>query len=520
MKNNIKLILLTLFLGCKSFGQVTTSITSVYVNSQTTYASCSLIDFGSVSNNSLTFYFKLTKPSSQALGDSNLKILLKNNSFSYGSERANIIVQSGSWSNGDTEFIGTIACNISESEIQVTGSSVLIEFTTDTGVKTSSCEYPLTKTPPPSFTFSPTSLSLPCGDTSSRTFTVTPANIPSGATVTYQWSYSGWSQISSTSTSKTLQPSSGTSLPSTVSVTPYVNGVAQPTRTCTVTRAAFSSSATVSGSSALCSSAIYSVTGLQAGQSVTNWNLAYSNSATLSPSTGNTTTVTKTGTGQNIVYATITNSCNQTVTKQMTLTLGSPIAPGPIFGPTAVATGALVSYQVSPVAGATSYLWWLPYPYDTVSSFDFSGQNWQKLTNSSSSSSIQVFTGLGKTAGLVQVMAVNQCGAGPARTINVTHGGSGGGIPRLSKPEKHDDVIVYPNPATNVVNIELKNKNYVRVSNAKITATLYDVLGKNIQSIEVTNTKATLNVENLQRGMYVLKINIDDAIESHQICIE
>lgn len=98
---------------------------------------------------------------------------------------------SSAWANNNTEYVGAISCNISENEILATGSSIFIEFTTDSGVKTKSCEYPLKKTLPPSFSFSPTTLSLVCGDMGSQTFTVTPANIPSGANVAYQWSYSG-----------------------------------------------------------------------------------------------------------------------------------------------------------------------------------------------------------------------------------------------------------------------------------------------------------------------------------------
>ena len=43
----------------------------------------------------------------------------------------------------------------------------------------------------PVFTLTPPTVSLPCGDTSAKTFTVTPANIPAGVNVTYQWNHPG-----------------------------------------------------------------------------------------------------------------------------------------------------------------------------------------------------------------------------------------------------------------------------------------------------------------------------------------
>lgn len=199
------------------------------------------------------------------------------------------------------------------------------------------------------------------------------------------------------------------------------------------------------------------------------------------------------------------------------------------------------------MSGATSYEWWLPYPYETVEQFDYFGENWQKLTNSADSS-IQVFTGYAGTAGYVQVMAVNDCGIGGARIISVAHGGSDGAIPRLSNPvkvlnpkiyvnpanavsnikEKVDisnaeimatlllDTKIYPNPANGVLNIKVNED----VSNAKIMATLYDLLGRKILQVEVLDSIASLNVENIPAGNYILKLAYNSVVETHLIIIE
>lgn len=517
MKNKISfLILFAVLITCKSFSQVTTSIVDVLVNNQTTVNNCNLINFGSTTNNSLNFAFKLTKPSAQAIGVCNVKILLKYSSSTGGSERSQINVLSNSWIN-NTEALGNISCNISESEIQVTGSSIYIECTTDGGAKTSSCEYPLQKTQQPFFNLSPTSTTVGCGSTSQYTFSV--ANVyNSPGTLTYVWSTSGWSgTVNSSLSSVTLTPSSLTSLPSNVTVTPFLNGVAQPTRTCTVTRSPFSSSATISGNSALCSSSTYSINGLLAGQSVTLWSLSNPSIATLSATSGNSTTLTKIGDGSVTLTATITNSCGQTTTKSLNLLLGTANPPGTISGPASVATGALVTYSVASVPGATSYLWYLPYPYDTLTNFNYSGQRWQKLTSSSSARTIQVYTGLGGISGLIQVMAVNGCGTSGARTLSVAHGGSGGGSPRMSNPDKSTGVKIYPNPTTNIINVELDQS---IKTDSNIKAILYDSKGTEIQLVEIINSTAKINVEDLPTGIYILSLNIDGKIESNKIYIE
>lgn len=522
MKNLIKiLIVITSLSSYYSFGQVTTSINQVYVNSQTTVTNCSLIDFGSTSNNTLTIYYKLTKPLNQVVSG-NLRIKLKYSSSTNGTQKSSIPIQSTSWIDNTQSNISTneatIPCNISESEIQVTGSSIYIEFTTDSGAITSSCEYPLQKTQVPVFTLSPTSTTVGCSSTSPYTFSV--ANVyNSPGTLTYSWNTSGWTgTVNPSLSSVTLTPSSLTSLPSNVSVTPYLNGVAQPTRICTVTRASFSSSATVSGNSALCSSSTYSINGLLAGQSVTLWSLSNPSIASLSTTSGNSTTLTKIGDGSVTLTATITNSCGQTTTKSMNLLLGTANPPGTISGPASVATGALVTYSVASVPGATSYLWYLPYPYDTLTNFNYSGQRWQKRTNSSSSNTIQVYTGLGGISGLIQVMAVNGCGTSGARTMSVAHGGSGGGNPRMSNPNVNTGIKIYPNPATNIINIELVDQNIKTDSNIK--AILYDPQGTEIQRVEIINSTAKINVENLPSGIYVISLNIGGKIESHKIYVE
>lgn len=501
-------------IGINTFSQVNVSISNMTYISGTTISDCGNIDFGTNSTVRVQFAINLSKQSAQVVGVSNLYVYTIGTS-GLRIERKNETVQPVSF---DTNYLSSADITMSESDFSTSGGTLFAIFKTSSGVEyQTTCNYTITKTQQPVFTLSPTSATVGCGSTSQYTFSVTNVYSSPG-TLTYSWNTPGWTgTVNPSLSSVTLTPSSLTSLPSNVTVTPYLNGVAQPTRTCTVTRAPFSSSATISGNSAVCSSSTYTINGLLAGQSVTAWSLSNPSIATLSTTSGNSTNVTKTGDGSVTLTATITNSCNQTTNKSMSLLLGTTNPPAPISGPASVNTGALVTYSVPSVPGATSYLWYLPYPYDTVTNFNYSGQRWQKRTNSSSSNTIQVFTGLGGISGLIQVMAVNGCGTSGARTLSVTHGGGGGGTPRISNPDKSTDIKIYPNPATNVINLEL-DQNIKPDSDIK--AILYDTQGAELQRVEIINSTAKINVEDLPVGIYIISLNIDGKIESHKIYVE
>ena len=293
------------------------------MNSQTTVSNCNTLDFGTVQNNNLVFYYKLSRPSSLPSGTGTLRIMFKLNSSAtpqvIGSPQ-NIL--DSFWTN--TLYESTINCNLSASQVQQSGSSIYLEFETSGNIKTSSCSYPITKTLTPSFTLSPTSLSLPCGNTSSRTFTVTPANIPSGATVTYQWNIgNGWSGNVGNGNSITLTPTSATTLPSSVTVTPSINGVAQSSKTCTVSRPTFTTSATINGSNTLCASGIYSMNNLPNGVTVQSVSSSNTNVATVSLNSSNgQITATKVSNGTFTLSVVLQNTCSQTVTKTKSIQAG------------------------------------------------------------------------------------------------------------------------------------------------------------------------------------------------------
>jgi len=61
---------------------------------------------------------------------------------------------------------------------------------------------------------------------------------------------------------------------------------------------------------------------------------------------------------------------------------------------------------------------------------------------------------------------------------------------------------IYPNPTTNMLNIDLSN-----LSNDKSNDILiYDVYGQVVKQSEINNSKFDINIENLQKGIYFIKI--------------
>lgn len=279
----------------------------------------------------------------------------------------------------------------------------------------------------------------------------------------------------------------------------------------------------ISGNNTICTTASYT-----APVEGTYYNWSITQGANLVTLTGNSTNTivlnraSSTVSGQvtlNLYFGNAT--CGyKNITK--TIWVGTPSTPTFLRGPATVNTGALVNYSGGTSVGATSYEWWLPYPYDTLDTFDFYGNNWQKLTNYSETNSIQVFTGFAQNSGLIQFMGKNVCGCGGVISMAVSHGSigpGGGGTPRLANPE-NAWYTIYPNPSSDVINIALVNETLKPVSTSVIMAELYDLQGQPRRKVQIKNNIASISVAGLPKGIYILNINIDEITEGHQVIIE
>jgi hypothetical protein len=79
---------------------------------------------------------------------------------------------------------------------------------------------------------------------------------------------------------------------------------------------------------------------------------------------------------------------------------------------------------------------------------------------------------------------------------------------------------VFPNPANDIVNIGLNDTDFQPEVNTPITGELFDIMGIAASKVEIKNNQATFSVQGLRKGIYVLKIYINDKVETHQIAVE
>lgn len=79
---------------------------------------------------------------------------------------------------------------------------------------------------------------------------------------------------------------------------------------------------------------------------------------------------------------------------------------------------------------------------------------------------------------------------------------------------------VYPNPSTSTINVSLIDEAFKPITTKEIEAELYDLSGQPQQKVIVKDNSASINVEGLQKGIYILNIFIDGKTEGHQVIIE
>ncbi|UGS23283.1 Ig-like domain-containing protein [Flavobacterium channae] len=359
MKNKIKFLKLVviLFFSFNTHSQVTVSVQNLqYTNNgqPTVYPSnCGNIDLASSISTSLYLSINLSKPNGQVVGLSDLRVYTQKSSSDSRIERSWIQIQESFWSTSEpSTYLTTANFSINSSDFNTSGGTLFVVFKSSGNVEyQTACSFTITKTPPPSFSLSPSTVSLGCGDTSLRTFTITPANIPSGANVTYSWNHPGWTLVSSTATSRTLQPNSTNNLPSNVTVTPSINSVTQATKTCVVSRAPFNTNTlSISGNNYVCDTGIYSINNLPSSvviQSVTSSN---NNIATVSLTGTNEILVTKVSDGIVSISATVQNTCNQiaTISKEnIQIGIPSNVNDAVISGSSSVCSNQYYTYTIT-----------------------------------------------------------------------------------------------------------------------------------------------------------------------------
>jgi len=197
--------------------------------------------------------------------------------------------------------------------------------------------------------------------------------------------------------------------------------------------------------------------------------------------------------------------------------IGKPLAleTGYISGPDVVDTASIVAYHYESgedeeEIGATTYEWWLPYPYNVVSPIDYFGDNWQLPLNLGKSIS-HVFTGYGENNGYVQVMAKNKCGLGGAKIMAVEHGDCNG-------PGCGGSALVPPDPVPNSSN-ESFSLDFTTYPEGTYYIYIYDMYSNTVYSGVSNNLEKTVETASIPAGTYYLHIHDGNDIYTQQLII-
>jgi hypothetical protein len=197
-----------------------------------------------------------------------------------------------------------------------------------------------------------------------------------------------------------------------------------------------------------------------------------------------------TGTGSICVSA--MSACGSGIARCYSVTaLTSP--PSTPTGPASVCkSDASVAYTITPVAGATSYLW--------------SISNWSSIIPLGTSALVN-YNSASSTTAVITVNAENACGySQPAKkTVSVNLGCRKAGT--LSSTV---DFGAYPNPTAGLLNLSFRAE-----KSAKYIVKLVDLLGNVVISDVISASEGSnlqeLNLNNVAKGMYLLSIETEGA---------
>ena len=79
---------------------------------------------------------------------------------------------------------------------------------------------------------------------------------------------------------------------------------------------------------------------------------------------------------------------------------------------------------------------------------------------------------------------------------------------------------IYPNPSKDIVNLDLRDASNQPEKGTVIFGELFDIMGLRRTKVEITDNKATFSVQGLNKGIYILKIYLNNQVEAHQIAVE
>ena len=79
---------------------------------------------------------------------------------------------------------------------------------------------------------------------------------------------------------------------------------------------------------------------------------------------------------------------------------------------------------------------------------------------------------------------------------------------------------VFPNPSNDIVTINLKGQNNKSQNETTTWCELFDTMGQSRMRVQILNHNATFCVQGLNKGIYILKIYLQNHVENHRIVVE
>lgn len=247
----------------------------------------------------------------------------------------------------------------------------------------------------------------------------------------------------------------------------------------------------ITGASSLCTSGSYSFQNAPSGASFI-WSAIPSGKVSINSTTGNPTTLTKTGNGNIMLTAQVTNFCGADFTAIKPISVGSP-QPGPITFQLIDLTFGKIQATIEPVAGATSYNW-----YKNGVLHNTHHGTFAQIPISKTQCDIEYD---------ISVAAVNSCGASGQSHANAY-------VPC-------DDYFrVSPNPAAHTITVSGSESKMESSVNKNIEE-IYDLQG-NLKKYQKFNKvlTANLSITGMVNGTYFIEIVSGAYKERHQLLIQ
>ena len=219
-----------------------------------------------------------------------------------------------------------------------------------------------------------------------------------------------------------------------------------------------------------------------------------------------------------LIYTLTSQDCgSQQITKS--IWVGKPIVTG-IEGPECYTIASNVSITAL-AQGATEFTWSFPTCPNGTPKGDPDPACWFNYTGNSQ----QIFIYVGQQSGSISVWASNECGTSSINVpVNFCEGSPGPGpiIRSASSDEDAADllpgkVVAYPNPANEILIIELSREFYPAAEPKDIE--LFDIAGSRLYRKAISGNSLQIDSSNFPPGVFYLKVHYRDDFTFRKIII-